>query len=183
MRAADALGALARRAGIKPLRDAVMPPQIATPISPVDERRGVDVEERNVRLRVAAVRHDRVTENMKRAGFVLLLAAWGICLWMILVYGALIYKLLGPDAESTFIHSWGISVGLDQADQARSVMIATVQSVAALLILEALFMSPNSAWLESMTDEASVAAALMRGGASHLFARLRGYSRFNKAVV
>ena len=44
-------------------------------------------------------------------------------------------------------------------------------------------MSPNTAWLESMTDEASVAAALMRGGASHFFARLRGYSRFNKAVV
>ena len=182
-RAAEALGTLARRAGIKPHSSAMMPPQIATPLSPLSENSGIDTDTRNVRLRVAAARHDRVTENMKRAGFVLIAVAWGICLWMVLVYGALTFKLLGPDAEATFTRSWGISVGLDQADQARSVLVTAAQTVAALLVLEALYLSPNTSWLESMADEASVAAALLRSGAVNLAARVRSYARFNKAVI
>jgi hypothetical protein len=190
MRACDALGTLARRAGIKPDDDSdeANAVKIDTPLSPLSARREEekdddDVFTRDQRLCSAAARHDRVTENLKRAGFVLLAAAWAICLWMILVYGSLIYKLLGPDAEKTFTRSWGISVGLDQADQARSVIIVSAQTVAALLILEALYMSPNIAWLESMSDEASVAATLLRAGAVNLATRVRTYSRFNKAVV
>jgi hypothetical protein len=58
-----------------------------------------------------------------------------------------------------------------------------VQTVAALLILEAIYISPNAAWLESMSDQASVGATLLRAGAVSLATRVRTYSRFNKAVT
>ncbi len=181
MRAGDALGALARRAGVRPHPAATLPLRIAMPLLPVDER--VDAYARSLELRVAASHHDRVTTHLKRAGFVLLALAWGICLWVIIIYGTLIYKLLGPDAEATFTRSWGIGIGLDQAKQARAIISVSLQTVAALLILEALYLSPNMLWLESMADEASVAATLLRSGAVGLAARVRSYVRFNKAVI
>jgi hypothetical protein len=192
MLAGDALGALARRAGVKPHPDVVHAlNKIDTPLSPLPEPRADgdgddddgDVNTRNRRLAVAALRHDIVTESLKRAGFVLVAATWGICLWMILVYGSLIYRLLGPYAEVTFTRSWGIGVGLDQIKEARGVIVVAAQTVAALLLLEALYLSPNGAWLESMCDEASVGATLLRAGAVSLVARVRTYARFNKAVV
>jgi hypothetical protein len=189
VRACDALGALSRRAGVKPrLSIDAACSKIDTPLSPLEKRLEEEEEEVNVltrdeRLCDAAACHDRVTENFKRAGFVLVAAAWGICVWMILVYGSLIYRLLGPEAEETFTRSWGIGVGLDQLKEAKGVLIVSAQTVAALLVFEALYVSPNMAWLESMSDEASVGATLLRAGAGSFLARMRAYARFNKAVV
>ena len=140
------------------------------------------VEERDEQTAAAAARHDRATEQYKRAGYVLVLAAWAICVWMILVYGALIYELLGPTAEATFTRSWGVSVGIGQLQELRQVLRTAAQTAAALLILEALWLSTNSVWLESMMDEASVQATLLRRTSVTLAARVRTYARFNKAV-
>ena len=61
-------------------------------------------------------------------------------------------------------------------------LVTAAQTVLALLILEALWLSTNNAWLESMMDEASVQATLLRRTSLTLAARVRTYARFNKAV-
>jgi hypothetical protein len=185
-RLGDACVAAAVRVGFfKRRRDAVME-KIDTPMtgSYADgETAASCTEERDRRTQVEAAPHDRATDAYKRAGYLLILLTWAICVWMILVYGALIYRLLGPEAEATFTRSWGIGVGLGQLKEARAVFITAAQTVLALLILEALWLAPNVAWLENAVDEASVHATLLREASMSLPSRVRTYARFNKAVV
>jgi hypothetical protein len=86
-------------------------------------------------------------------------------------------------AGESFTRSWGIGIGLDQLKEAKGVMIVSAQTVAALLVLEILYMSPNMAWLENTVDEASVQATMLRDAGASLLSRVRTYARFNKAVV
>jgi hypothetical protein len=180
----DACMALAVRLGYRN-RAATLMGKIDTPLHPYDDDCDAagSNEERDRQLHVAAALHDRITTAYKHAGYLLVLVAWAVCTWMILVYGALIYRLLGPEAEATFTRSWGIGVGIGQLDEARGVIVTAAQTALALLILEALWLAPNSAWLENTIDDASVHATILRAASVSLTARVRTYARFNKAVV
>ena len=95
---------------------------------------------------------------------------------------AVIYGLLGGQAGDAFTRSWGISVGFAQAQDARDAAISIAESVATLLVLEALWLLPHVAWMERTLDEASVHATLLRGGAASAWASARSFVRFHKAV-
>jgi hypothetical protein len=63
--------------------------------------------------------------------------------------GALIYKLLGASAESSFTRSWGVSYGLNCAAEWKSVAVAALQGALLLALLECLCWTRNSSWLEA----------------------------------
>jgi hypothetical protein len=60
----------------------------------------------------------------------------------------LIYKLLGDEAQSEFARSWGISYGMNAATEWKDIAIEAVKGTIILIILERLFLTRNSAWLE-----------------------------------
>ncbi len=63
-------------------------------------------------------------------------------------YGMLIYKLLGDEAESQFARSWGISYGMNAATEWKDIAVQAVKMSIVLIILERLFITSNSSWLE-----------------------------------
>ena len=79
--------------------------------------------------------------------------------WATLVYGRLVFNLLSDEAGDSFTRSWGVSVGLAQANDARDAAVAILKSIATLLVLESFWLLPN--------------------GAKSVLA----YSRFHKAVA
>ena len=106
---------------------------------------------------------------------------------IIFVYGKLIYQLLGPKAEETFISTWGVSVGLGQLSEAQDTGIAIVQTAMALTVLELLWVVTNTRWLEDTVDYMSVHATIahaagVRCGRS-VFSAARAYSRFYKGTT
>ena len=127
--------------------------------------------------------HDERTSAFQTAGYVCIAICWASFVWTILVYGRLVYNMLGGEEATSFTRSWGISVGISQAQDARDVLISIVQTVAMLLILETLWLLPNMAWMESTLDEASVHATVLRHGAGSAWSAARAYVRFHKAVV
>ena len=129
-----------------------------------------------------ALRFDRLAGRFAQAGYALLVALWAVFLWMILVYGRLINKLLGMSAQEAFTRSWGIGVGMVQLQDARGVLVSVAETVLALLLLEALWVMPNDAWLERAMDEAAVLGTLITTATVSPLRRLRTYARFNKAV-
>ena len=79
--------------------------------------------------------------------------------WLIIAYGKLVYKLLGVRAENDFISSWGIGVGVGQAQDVRALMISALEAVVAMTLLELLWLQSNGAWIEEYVDFASIYAA------------------------
>ena len=63
----------------------------------------------------SSVRSARALARYKRiialTGFIGVYVTWAIFAWFIFVYGMLIYKLLGDQAQNEFARSWGISYG------------------------------------------------------------------------
>ena len=63
----------------------------------------------------SSVRSARALARYKRtlalAGFIGVYVTWALFAWFIFVYGMLIYKLLGDQAQSEFARSWGVSYG------------------------------------------------------------------------
>ncbi len=118
----------------------------------------------------------------QRAGYVIIAICWGIFSWTILVYGRLMYNLIGGAEGQKFTQSWGISVGLAQAAEARAAVVNVVETCALLALLEALWLLPNSTWLERTADDASVHAVLLRSAAASVLASARNYARFNARV-
>ena len=71
----------------------------------------------------------------------------------------LIYKLLGDQAQSEFARSWGISYGMNAATEWKDIAIEAVRATIVLIILERLFLTRNSAWLEEHADYLSIVRA------------------------
>ena len=63
----------------------------------------------------SSVRSARALARYKRiialTGFVGIYVTWALFAWFIFVYGALVYRLLGDQAQSAFVRGWGISYG------------------------------------------------------------------------
>ncbi len=124
-----------------------------------------------------------LTGNFKKAGYVILNLIWGVFAWIVFAYGRLVYNLLGPAASRDFSNSWGIGVALGQANDAKGVVIAALQAALVLTILEALWLVPNSAWVEAYIDFASVQATVARRGAARTAAILAAYKRHSYALA
>ena len=87
----------------------------------------------------------------------------------IFTYGMLIYKLLGDQAQSEFARTWGISYAMNAVTEWRDIAVEAVKATIILIILERLFLTRNSAWLEELMDYLS------------LQARARGWGRAMRA--
>ncbi len=56
-------------------------------------------------------------------------------------------------AQQSFVSTWGVGVGLNQAQEARDVGIASCRRMAAALtVLELLWVVTNTRWLEDTID-------------------------------
>ena len=124
----------------------------------------------------------RVTAKYRRGALVVLYAVWGIFAWIIFVYGKLIFQMLGPKAESRFVESWGIGIGLNQVQEARDLLSSVLQVVLAMTVLEMLWVLTNARWLEANADYFSVHASVARNKGRKWWQTTRAYSHFYKGV-
>ena len=74
----------------------------------------------------------------------------------------LIYKLLGADAESSFARSWGVSYGMNAATEWKEIGREALKAAIVLAIMERLFLTRNSSWLEEHLDYYSLQALLFK---------------------
>ena len=157
----------------------------------------------------AAHAFDALTLAWCHAGFVFLYAVWAVFSWIIIVYGALIYRLLascrrahapcsapadtraprtrffdpqGPQVEESFARSWAVSIGLGQLSDMQSFLITTVQVLLAATVLDALWLLPNRRWLETQLDFASVQASSLQGAGTSWWRGAVTYLRHMKSV-
>ncbi len=98
------------------------------------------------------------------------------------MYGKLIFQMLGPKAESRFVNSWGIGIGINQAQEARDVLLSVLQVAAAMTVLEVLWVLTNARWLEANADFMSVHASVARATGRKWWQTTRAYSQFYKCV-
>jgi len=136
----------------------------------------------------AARSFERVTHAYKIAGVTALAACWGVLLWIVFVYGALVYDLLGDAAERSFVTSWGVGVGIGQVQDFRALLVSAAEMVLALTLLEMAWVQSNPSWFETNVDYLSVmnTAPAVVGAALHQspFARsTRAYLKFYKGVT
>ena len=139
----------------------------------------------------AARSFKRVTNAYRAFGLAAVAACWGIMLWLVFVYGALVYDLLGEAAETAFVKSWGVGVGVGQVQEFRALLVSAAEAVLALTLLELAWIQSNPTWFESNVDylsvlNAAVPAAAAAGASSwrdsHFGVSTRAYLRFYKGV-
>lgn len=107
----------------------------------------------------AAKAFDGWTTSCKHVALVLTHVVWGFFVWLCITYAALIYQMLDPATERQLVHSWAVSLGLNQASDTWSGALALAQAMLLANVLEALWLVPNSHWFEERFDFLSVQAA------------------------
>jgi hypothetical protein len=96
----------------------------------------------------------------------------------IFAYGRLIYDQLGKSAENSFVTSWLVALGVDNASQWRDILKEAAQGAALLLLFDRLWLLPADRWLEEHVDQLSVGATQLAGAAASRARRLRAHLRF-----
>jgi hypothetical protein len=66
----------------------------------------------------------------------------------IFVYGMLIYKLLGDEAQQSFARSWGVSYGMNTASEWKDVVTEAMKGAVILAFLERLYVTRSVSWFE-----------------------------------
>ncbi len=64
------------------------------------------------------------------------------------VYGMLIYRLLGDQAQQEFARSWGVSYGMNVAVEWKDVLVESLKGAVILAILERLYVTRAASWFE-----------------------------------
>ena len=64
-------------------------------------------------------------------------------------YGALIYRLLGGNAEESFARSWGISYAMNAVTEWDDILREALKGAFVMVLMERLFLTRNSSWLEA----------------------------------
>jgi hypothetical protein len=131
----------------------------------------------------SATEFSRLCDNFRRLGLCMVYATWAILIWFILVYGALIYWLLGDEAEKNFVRTWGLGLGLAQVNDFRDVLLSMLQLAAALTILEALWLTSNRSWFESTADALSIQRMCSPGAPLLSLRQLREHARLTKSLA
>ena len=109
-------------------------------------------------------------------------AAWAILSWFIFTYGLLIYNLLGSSTESSFVRSWLIALGVDNAKQWQDILRAALQSAALMFVLDRMWIMSNAAWLEQHVDFMSVQATLLTAVPTTFVKRVRRHLDYYAAT-
>lgn len=130
----------------------------------------------------AAQAFDALTTRFRYAGFAFLYATWGAFVWIVLVYGNLIYELMGPAMERQFTLAWAAGVGLDQLQSLQSFIVTALEALLLITILETLWVMPNGRWLETQLDYASVVATSLAPERSSWGRRCFRYMQHMKTV-
>ena len=117
------------------------------------------------------------------AGFVGTYITWALFAWFIFTYGMLIYKLLGDQAQSEFARSWGISYAMNAVTEWKDIAVEAVKATVIMIILERLFLTRNSAWLEEHMDYLSIQALLFKRGGLSTFQQTRLFFRYTKRLA
>ena len=84
------------------------------------------------------------------------------CTRFTLVYGGLIYQLLGDGGESAFAHDWGVGLAIDHATQWKSVLQSSLEAALVLTLMDRLSLVPGNKWLEARRTPPCGAAAALR---------------------
>jgi hypothetical protein len=74
----------------------------------------------------------------------------------IIVYGRLIFDLLGTQAESAFLITWLTGQGFGQLSSAQGMLVSACELVLAATVLESMWLTPNINWLQKLADTRSV---------------------------
>jgi hypothetical protein len=94
-----------------------------------------------------------------------------------------VYNLIGVKAEHDFTRSWGVGIGMSQLSDAQALVMSTLQALAVLTVLEALWLVQNANWQETFVEFASVQGTVAAHGMWRLPAILGAYKRHFNAVV
>ena len=90
-----------------------------------------------------------------------------------LVYGSLIYQLLGDKAQEQFSHDWAVGLGIDQATQWKEVVQSSIQAAIILTLLDRMGFMSGVAWLEGYLDQSCVQATMIGTAGLSWMQRLR----------
>ena len=101
---------------------------------------------------------------MRRAAFALIYVIWAAFGYLVVVYGRLILRLRGPDADAQFARAWLAALGAGQAAELRAFVMTALEALAVATVLDALWLLTNARWLETQVAYASVQAAAFRRG-------------------
>ena len=116
------------------------------------------------------------------AGLLGVYVTWAIFSWFIFTYGMIIYRRLGPEAEKQFVKTWGVGIGLDQAQQWQDVGKEALKVAALIIILDMLRVTTHRAWFEDFCDFASCQALLFKGSARSLWGQISVLVRHQSRV-
>lgn len=96
----------------------------------------------------------------------------------VFVYGLLVYNLLGTRAETDFIQSWLVALGVDNASQWREVLQDALKAGALLFLADRLWLLSNSRWMEDHVDYLSVQATMLTGATLTRWQRIKAHLNF-----
>jgi hypothetical protein len=123
-----------------------------------------------------------VRQMYAAAGLLGVYVTWAIFSWFIFTYGMIIYRRLGPEAERQFVKTWGVGIGLDQAQQWQDVAKEALKAAALIVVLDMLRVTTHRAWLEDFCDFASCQALLFKGTAHSLWGQISVLIRHQSRV-
>ena len=109
-------------------------------------------------------------------------AAWALLSWFIFTYGLLIYELLGIATEASFVKSWLIALGVENARQWQDILRAALQAAVLMFVLDRMWIMSNAAWVEQHVDYLSVQATLLTGRVVTWSKRVRRHVDFYAGV-
>jgi hypothetical protein len=117
-----------------------------------------------------------------RCGYLAFFVAWAMFATFILVYAQLIYQLLGQKAESSFTRSWVIGLGMSQVIDLQSVLLSAAEVLLAMTVLETLWLTTNSLWMQKTADMTWTSVGLSDTAAS-ASQHITHHIRFFKSVT
>ena len=97
-------------------------------------------------------------------------------------YGALIYTLLGENAEQSFAHSWGVSYGVQAAREWEGIAEAALKAAVIICILERVHLTHPGEWLEDAVDYYSLQALLFKQASVGFARQIATFFRHTKRV-
>jgi hypothetical protein len=66
--------------------------------------------------------------------------------WFIFAYGRIVYNLLGIRAQESFVQSWLVALGLDNATQWKEIAKEAWKGGLFIIIMDRLWMQSNTNW-------------------------------------
>jgi hypothetical protein len=133
--------------------------------------------------RAAAEAFSARCDAFRRFGLLCLFASWAVYSMFIIVYGRLIYDLLGEQAQSAFLVTWLTGQGLSQLSSAQGMLVSACELLLAATVLESLWLTSNVNWLQKLADSRCVIKGSARAGVSGFAGYARSHINFHKMTT